>query len=96
MGDAKTPIQIRAQKEDRDLIDRAAALQGKTRSDFMMESARQRAQDVLLDRRFFSLDEEQWKAFQKELDRSPDDNPRLMRMLQTPPPWSDKADKGPK
>jgi uncharacterized protein (DUF1778 family) len=91
MSDAKVPIQIRAQRSDRDIIDRAAALEGKTRSDFMMECARQRALDVLLDRRLFSLDDKQWQEFEKELDRSPDDNPKLMKMLTTPPPWSDNS-----
>ncbi len=45
-------IDIRAKKNQRDLIDRAAELQGKSRAEFMLESAQKTAQDVLLDRRF--------------------------------------------
>ncbi|WP_310410031.1 DUF1778 domain-containing protein [Chamaesiphon sp. OTE_8_metabat_110] len=45
-------INIRAKKNQRDLIDRAAELQGKSRSEFMLESAQKTAQDVLLDQRF--------------------------------------------
>jgi uncharacterized protein (DUF1778 family) len=41
-------INIRAKKNQRDLIDRAAQLQGKSRSEFMLESAQKTAQDVLL------------------------------------------------
>jgi uncharacterized protein (DUF1778 family) len=50
-------INIRAKKNQRDLIDRAAELQGKSRSKFMLESAQKTAQDVLLDQRFFGFDE---------------------------------------
>jgi uncharacterized protein (DUF1778 family) len=50
-------INIRAKKNQRDPIDRAAELQGKSRSEFMLESAQKTAQDVLLDQRFFGLDE---------------------------------------
>ena len=46
-------INIRAKKNQRDLIDRAADLQGKSRSEFMLDSAQKTAQDVLLDQRFF-------------------------------------------
>ena len=46
-------INIRAKANQRALIDRAAQLQGKSRSEFMLESAYQKAQDVLLDRCFF-------------------------------------------
>jgi uncharacterized protein (DUF1778 family) len=46
-------INIRAKKNQRDLIDRAAELQGKSRSEFMLESAQKIAQDVLLDPTIF-------------------------------------------
>ena len=39
--------------------------------------------DVLLDRRYFSLDPERWAAFQVALD-APAPNPRLKKLLQTP------------
>ena len=50
-------INIRAKKNQRDSIDRAAELQRKSRSEFMLESAQKTAQDVLLAQRFFGLDE---------------------------------------
>ncbi len=56
-------INIRAQQSQRDLIDRAAAIQGKSRSEFMLESAYQKAQDVLLDDCFFGLDEAKFQQF---------------------------------
>lgn len=42
----------RARAEQRDLIDRAASLASKTRSEFMLDAACEKARDVLLDRGF--------------------------------------------
>ena len=42
-------INLRALPEQRDLIDHAAQLLGKNRSDFMLEAACDRAQAVLLE-----------------------------------------------
>ena len=45
-------INLRALPEQRDLIDHAARLLGKNRSDFMLEVACERAQAVVLDQVF--------------------------------------------
>ena len=80
-------INIRAQPNQRDLIDRAAQLQGKSRSEFMLESAYQKAQDVLLDRCFFGLDELKFKQFLALLDEPPTPNLKLNTLLKTKSPW---------
>ncbi len=80
-------INIRAQPNQRDLIDRAAQLQGKSRSEFMLESAYQKAQDVLLDRCFFGLDEIKFKQFLALLDAAPTPNQKLNALLKTKSPW---------
>ena len=54
-------ISLRAQPQQRDLIDHAASLLGKSRSDFMLEAACERAQSVLLDQVFFELDAERFR-----------------------------------
>jgi uncharacterized protein (DUF1778 family) len=80
-------INIRAQQTQRDLIDRAAQIQGKSRSDFMLESACQKAQDVLLDQTFFLLDETKYQEFLARLDAEPVLNEKLQTLLKTPAPW---------
>lgn len=80
-------INIRAQQNQRDLIDRAAQAQGKSRSDFMLESACQKAQDVLLDQTFFLLDETKYQEFLARLDAEPVLNEKLQALLTTPAPW---------
>jgi uncharacterized protein (DUF1778 family) len=81
-------INIRAQQAQRDLIDQAAEIQGKSRSEFMLESAYQKAQDVLLDRCFFGLDEAKFAEFTALLDAPPVGNPQLQTLLNTPPLWT--------
>jgi uncharacterized protein (DUF1778 family) len=75
------------QSSARDLIDRAAAAMGKSRTDFMVEAARREAETVLLDRCFFGLGQKPFAAFSAALDRPPVENRRLRRLLGTPAPW---------
>ena len=56
-------INLRAMPEQRDLIDHAASVLGKNRSDFMLEAACDKAQSVLLDQVFFSLDDAKFREF---------------------------------
>ncbi len=80
-------INIRVNQDQRDLIDRAAALQGKSRSEFMLQSAYQKAQDVLLDRSFFGVGELQFKQFIALLDAPVTLNDKLHKLLTTKAPW---------
>src|SRR5438067_918036 len=80
-------INLRASRKQKALIDRAAEALGRTRSDFMLDTACREAESVLLDRRYFSLSPEAFKRFTSILDHPPKDNPRLRRLLQTKAPW---------
>ena len=85
MTDSKVPIQIRARVEDRDLIDQAATTLGKSRSEFVMESARATANEVLLDRRNFHLDADKFRLVMAELERPP--SAKLLSLLRSAPVW---------
>lgn len=85
------PINLRAMPQQRDLIDRAAQLLGKNRSDFMLEAACDKAQSVLLDQVFFNLDEAKLQQFQALLDAPPEPNPGLERLLAVEAPWDKGA-----
>ena len=84
-------INLRALPEQRDLIDRGASLLGKSRSDFMLEAACERAQAVLLDQVYFSLDAEKFRQFTEMLDAPPQANPGLQRLLAVKAPWATDA-----
>jgi len=51
-------INLRASRKQKVLIDRAAEALGRSRSDFMLDTACREAESVLLDRRYFTLSEE--------------------------------------
>ena len=80
-------INLRANRRQRALIDQAAETLGKNRSDFMLEAACREAGAVVVDRRFFLLDEKSYKRFIAALDRPPADNPKLRRLLTSTAPW---------
>ena len=80
-------INLRAHTEQRDLIDQAARLMGKNRSDFMLEAACEKAQGVMLDQVYFNLDEKRFRQFHDLLDASPSINAGLDRLLATQAPW---------
>jgi uncharacterized protein (DUF1778 family) len=82
-------ISMRIPPDARDLIDRAAKATGRTRTDFMLETARKAAEKVLLDQRMFYLDTAEYEAFLKALDAPPRDLPELRRLLTEPAPWRD-------
>jgi uncharacterized protein (DUF1778 family) len=85
--DAKGSINLRIELQTRQLIDDAAALLGKTRTEFMVEIARRQAIDVLLDQRLFALDAERYDAFAAALDNPPAPGPKLRTLLRRTPAW---------
>jgi len=80
-------INLRALPEQRNLIDHAASLLGKNRSDFMLEAACERAQTVVLDQVLFSLDADNFQHFLDLLDAPPESNPGLERLFALKAPW---------
>ena len=61
-------IQIRASATTKAILNRAAALRGQKLSEFMLESARVRAEETILDQRLFALDDEAYQQFIAILD----------------------------
>jgi uncharacterized protein (DUF1778 family) len=86
-ANAKGSINLRIESGTRQLIDDAAAVLGKTRTEFMIESARKVAIDVLLDQRLFLLDPQRYDALVHALDNSPAPGPRLRALLRRAPAW---------
>jgi uncharacterized protein (DUF1778 family) len=86
-ADTKRSINLRIETHTRQLIDEAAAILGKTRTEFMIESARQQAIDVLLDQRLFVLDADRYDAFVDALDNPPAPGPKLQALLRRVPAW---------
>lgn len=83
----KGSINLRIESGTRRLIDDAATILGKTRTEFMIECARRQALDVLLDQRLFTLDPGRYGAFMQALDHPPAPGPKLGSLLRRTPAW---------
>lgn len=84
---ADTTITMRLPVQTRELIDRAASSIDKSRTEFVLESARERAIDVLLDQRVFHLDAEASNAFADVLENAPAPLDALRELMSSKSPW---------
>lgn len=80
-------LNLRIKPDLRGLIDRAAELSGKNRTDFVLSAARQAAENTLLDRTVFAVTPRAYAEFLARLDAPPRPNARLRRSLATSAPW---------
>jgi uncharacterized protein (DUF1778 family) len=80
-------VNVRMSTTTRNLIDTAASLIGKTRSEFTTASARQHAVDILLDQRLFVLSEKDFAEFETALDRPSPPNDELRALLKKKLLW---------
>jgi uncharacterized protein (DUF1778 family) len=80
-------IHIRAPRQTKELIETAAGIVGKSRSEFILDSARKHAIDVLLDQRLFVLDSKQYEAFMAALDNPRPAGAKLKALLKRRPLW---------
>lgn len=87
VSETKGSINLRIESHTRQLIDDAAAVLGKTRTEFMIDCARALAIDVLLDQRLFELDSSRYEVFLHALDNPPPPGPKLRALLRRVPAW---------
>jgi uncharacterized protein (DUF1778 family) len=85
-GRGKT-INLRASRKQKVMIDRAAEVLRRSRSEFMLEAACREAETVLLDCRYFGLSLEAFKRFTAMLDKPPASNPKLRHLIRFRAPW---------
>lgn len=80
-------LNLRVKPQVRELIDRAAELAGKNRTDFVLDAARRAAEDTLLDRTVFTVSPRAYRQFLARLDAPPKPNKRLLKSMRTSAPW---------
>lgn len=80
-------LDLRLTPEAKQTLTAAAQAANRSVSEFVLDSALARAQEELLDRRMFVLDDARWEAFNQALDAAPRDNPRLRALMQMKAPW---------
>jgi len=74
-------LNIRVAPADDALLRQAAELLGESMSEFLVESARERAERLVADRTRFVLADEQWSAFCAALDRPAEVKPEVRDLL---------------
>jgi uncharacterized protein (DUF1778 family) len=80
-------LNMRIKPEDRALFDWAAKIQGKTRTDFILEAARRAAEEALLDRTVILVSPKAYADFVARLEAPPSPNKRLKRTMRHKAPW---------
>lgn len=79
-------VNLRVREEIRNLIDRAAQSQGKSRSEFMIDASRRAAEEALLDQTLLRVDQETYAHFLSVLDQPPGGE-GYERLMQAEKPW---------
>lgn len=77
-------LHFRVPEEQKALLEEAAALSGRSLTDFVLSSAQSAANDILADRTRFALPRDQWDAFAAALERPPRDLPKIAALLSEP------------
>ncbi len=85
-------LDLRVTPEDKRTLQAAAAVADQSVSEFVLESALDRAAEILPDQRHIVLDTEQWRAFMAALDAPPRDMPRMRRLLNEPSVFDSPSD----
>jgi uncharacterized protein (DUF1778 family) len=80
-------IQIRASAAMKSILNRAATLRGQKLSEFMLESARARAEETILDQRLIALNDAGYKAFFAMLDAPAKPDKALRARMKRKPAW---------
>jgi uncharacterized protein (DUF1778 family) len=87
VSEKRETLNLRIRAEERSLIDRAAKVRGKNRTDFVLDAARAAAEDALLEQAIVSTNPRAFALFLARLDAPPQPNPRLRATMRTPAPW---------
>jgi len=87
------PLSMRLPDLDLAIIDRAARLRGRSRTDFVRDAAVRAAEDVLMEAAPIRLSAEGFDAFLSALSAPPRPVPEMVELLRRPAPWEEDAAK---
>jgi len=80
-------IQLRASAETKALLNRAAALKGQKLSEFVLMSAREKAENTILQQHVFFLDPKAYDEFLAILDAPPEVSDEVRARYARKPAW---------
>jgi uncharacterized protein (DUF1778 family) len=88
------PLSMRLPETDIAIIDRAAALRGRSRTDFVREAAVRAAEEVLMETLPIRMSPAGFKAFTAALSGPATAVPEMVELFRRKAPWEDKAFSG--
>lgn len=81
------PLSMRLPDADIAIIDRAAGMRGRSRTDFVREAAVRAAEDVLMESTLVRMSSSSFNAFMRALAAPPAAVPEMVELLERPAPW---------
>ena len=81
------PISMRLPEADIAMIDRAAGLRGRSRTDFVRDAAVRAAEDVLMENRLIRMSPEGFADFMAVLSGPATPAPEMVELSRRPAPW---------
>lgn len=81
------PISMRLPEADIAMIDRAAGLRGRSRTDFVRDAAVRAAEDVLMENRLIRMSPEGFSEFMAALSAPVAPVPEMVELVKRPAPW---------
>lgn len=87
-GDRKEyPISMRLPESDVAMIDRAATLRGRSRTDFVRDAAVRGAEEVVMENRLIRMSPAGFADFMKVLSAPAVPVPEIVELAERPAPW---------
>jgi uncharacterized protein (DUF1778 family) len=81
------PLSMRLPAADVAIIDKAAGLRGRSRTDFVRDAAVRAAEEVLLETTLVRMSAAGFSAFMKALAGAPKPPQEMVELLKRPAPW---------
>lgn len=86
------PLSMRLPDADLAIIDRAAQLRGRSRTEFMRDAAVRAAEEAIMDTNLLRVSPEAFDAFVAMLDAPAKPVPALTELMKRPAPWEVAAE----
>ncbi len=89
VADKPVAINMRVDSSKRNLIDMAVTMLGSDRTSFILDAACRQAEEIILDKRMFLIDNSAFDAFERALEtHTIGDNKCLTKLLERPNRWA--------
>ena len=86
------PLSMRLPAADLAIIDRAASLRGRSRTDFVREAAVRAAEEVLMERTLIRMSPAGFAAFRAAIEAPAAPVQAMVELLRRPAPWEAEAE----